>query len=36
MKRKKLNKRKSNKNFKSGMGTNKKNIQHATRGGYRL
>jgi len=35
--RKKLNKRKSNKNFKKGMGVNKKNIKPlSTRGGYRF
>lgn len=37
MRRKKMSRKKSNKNFKKGMGTNRKNIAPApTRGGYRL
>lgn len=37
MKRKRLNKKSSNRNFKKGLGTNKKNLpKRATRGGYRL
>lgn len=35
--RKRLNRKKSNKNFKRGMSVNKKNVQHKpTRGGIRL
>lgn len=35
--RKKLNRKKSNRNFKKGMGINRKNVQISpTRGGFRL